>query len=242
MPDSLYFDGASWISVYTGSIVGTGAISAAGIVRITEDPPSSGGNMKRMIFSWAQPQAYGLSASAGDFANRPSWQSGTTAYAPTTGWTTTTTDNWILIGYCKPAGVSAGRIHKYVYDTGVWQHAAGSTNVVDSVDAFTNVMVGRGFGGYMKGNILIVGEWDRQLADAEFEALTPGSIAWVDANEAWRCYSSENLVSVARYGTAHEVSRTGTSLAVGEAPAIWSDEGVAGIDPKFVPTINLIER
>jgi hypothetical protein len=129
----------------------------------------------------------------------------------------------------KATGTVAPRLHLYNYGTQTWTHANSASTAADGAGPASNIRIGHfNSSSYWQGNILIAGVWDTVLTDTQIEALITGHQAWIDAapKEAFRLDKLSGIVSMAPSGTSTEVSRVGTTVDIGDAPAGW-------VEPSF---------
>ena len=221
MADSLLFDGSDVITMSPGNWAGTGAVTAAAVVKLT-------------TAATAYEAAIGFQSNYDDgfFANWGAVEDDAVAWFDSanpslSAFTLGDQENWCLIAFCKPSGSDSGRFHKYVWDTTTWSHSDGDT-ATTSFAPGTSIYIGAaGLGGdyFLTGNILIAGVWDSELSDGAIEALIGGKTAWNGADEAWRFDTLSTITSFATGHASAETARTGTTVDTGDAPAGWSDGG-----------------
>jgi len=235
MPDSLLFNGTTnYIRFGPGTIVGTGPLTVVFIVKISTDAA----DFKNFL---------GWNATDGFFqmgnANPRPLGTYTGANLESSAFTVSATEGWIVVGFSvDDTGANIGRFHKFVYG-GAWTHSAGDTNNINDLAACTAIYIGAhtaGTANFFPGNILIAGWWDSQLTDVAIEALAANQAAWVAAapTAAWRFDTLSPISSFV--GSSNEVSRVGTTLDAGDAPAGWVDLTVAG--PGDNPPIGIAGR
>lgn len=139
-------------------------------------------------------------------------------------------EGWALVAGNKPAGTSTPRLHKYVYGTNAWVHANGDITRVDNTAPGTGgkVLFGRRTSAtpdYLNGDTLLIGVWNRELSDAEFERLPFSLLHWHASAPVglWlldQSLTTQNVVDFTGNG-ANQTAITGTAVATNHPP-VWN--------------------
>jgi hypothetical protein len=234
MPDSLIFDGVDdKIEFAIGGGASLGPLSFVAILKRISDSVNWHSVMTRHT-SGASPVDQYFFDAGNQFILWNEFSEDSSAY------TVLGTEGWVLIAHTRPSGSSAGRFHKYRWDTSAWTHQAGDT----SVSIVTSVSGGKfKFGTYNNsdyGNfsLLVAGWWNSELSDANIETLIGGLSAWTNLSpvEAWRFDRTSAISAFGTSNTADETSRVGTTLDTGDAPSGWVDINVVSLQASVVGT------
>jgi hypothetical protein len=132
---------------------------------------------------------------------------------------------WHLIAYTKASGTVTPRFHIYDYTTRLWVHENGGGTQADlggppSIPATIwlaqdNASAGAGW----SGQIQIEAYWNRELSDADCEALTDTRLAWDASTPAalWPLTQQTTATNVTDTtgGGANQTTLTGTSVVIG---------------------------
>lgn len=226
--DSVLFAKASSerIEFGLGTIVGTGAITMAVIVKHTTITTDMG--------------YCGLHSGAFSFKSSIRCDSGGNVIYETdvggrfdTGSPLTTGNGWVLVAVGKNAGSSIPRVHILRYPT--WRHANMDSALADATVATGFIVGAQDPGeGYLDGNVLIAGVWDSNLGDGGVETLALGPDHWKTAKEVIRVNAVTGLASSSFSGTMSESGHTGGTIDTDDVPSWWQD-----VPPTIVSKVPL---
>lgn len=161
--------------------------------------------------------------------------------------TFTASDDWAFVAVTKAAGTTVGRAHKMPLLSGSWSH-------VSSVS--TRASSGTQAGGTVKfsfpitcfdGDIAYAGIWQRNMSDAELEALpifSVHSMAQTTPAGFWAFDQDAVTQKVVDWtgNGANEATRTATSVTTGSVPCITygNDHSTVTRSPDVVPNTRVI--
>jgi hypothetical protein len=236
MADSLLFAGGTDRRQFDqGTVVGTGAVSVAAIVKRTG---ADGGGS---TYSWfcrfqntgADSFPLGLldPALAGTNLVITTWDGATEVQADPT--ITTVLNEWYLVGVSKASGTATPRYHIYRYSTAQWEHGNFGGSIGNYAAPDQGIVWGLEGGEGLVGNLLIGAIWDSNVADGTFETLAFNMPAWVTAapKEGYRFDRTSAITPFV--GTGTQSANGSETLDVGDAPAGWSDTAAVADVPRF---------
>jgi hypothetical protein len=137
-------------------------------------------------------------------------------------------EGWVLWVATKPneAGSPPVRFHKYVYNTGVWQHVPNGSPGDTNLGPLASFQIGRFDGAsYSNMRLAAFGIWGSVLSDVQIEGMTSSLAAWTALSPqvllAFNQTATSDPVLDLTGGGGDQTAITGTSVSADE-PAGWS--------------------
>lgn len=232
--------GANMTGAMTIAFVGK-RNTAAGSAHAFLAGQDSGGNFQwEVAATSASSQVY--------FFNNANGQGGISASSNTQ----MTGANWYIVVWTKASGTVQGRLHRYSFAAGTWQHEAAANFDSGAPANLASIASGHiSFGEAvdvddLDGRIAVAGTWTSAMTDPQVEALSTNlktsdwknhAVAPVglwEFNRALNTADLTDLTANAQTATSTITSTTdhsgiaGTTIISGDDPAGWTFDGASG--------------
>lgn len=151
---------------------------------------------------------------------------------------------WVLLAWDRDAGAGSQniRVHRYLYNTGVWDHTFITTVNFTDPGTLTRARIGCDDGAttFLQGDLAAVGVWATTLSTPQLEGMTATYQSWLNLSPvaAWQ-FNQTSVATPVRDSTGHGADQTaisGTSVAVTDPSGFaYVPTGAQQLDVHHVP-------
>lgn len=135
-----------------------------------------------------------------------------------TGVSWTSSDDWVIAAWSKPAGTATLRGHKGVLSSDTWTHNSGDS-MDDNSSTVDNLKIGRWStsNDTWNGRVAAVGIWKRELSDSDIESCRPGLANMLALNPDALVICGDDIEDITGNG-ADLNTNTGTTVVNDDDP------------------------